>query len=91
MDNLSCGSWQREGRDDAKMFLQQYVTHMGYGINNYTKEDIEQMFKELDAIGMLWPDNAKNKFIEMHSEWRNKYYNWWFKKWNRKYHRKPIK
>lgn len=88
IDNLSCGSAKREGRDDAKMFLQRYITQMNYGQRNYSQEDIEQMFTELDAIGMLWPENAKMKFMEMHARWRDEYYNWWFKKWNKKYHRK---
>ena len=90
MDNLSCGSWNREGRDEAKVNLLNYIIEMKYGMDRYTEKDLLQIFTELDAIGMLWPQNAKTKFIEMHAEWRNKYYNWWFKKWYKKYHRKPT-
>ena len=89
--NLSCGSWKREGRDEAKLFLQRYVTEMKYGQLHYTELDIKQMFTELDAIGMLWPQNAKEKFRSLNVKWRDKYYNWWFKKWNKKYHRKPTR
>ena len=89
MDNLSCGSWKRDGRDKAKLNLQNYAIGMGYGQQHYSEEDIRQMFTELDAIGMLWPTNAKEKMITFHANWRDKYYNWWFKKWNRRYRRKP--
>lgn len=88
MDNLSSGSWQREGREEAKRNLRNYALEMGYGQKHYTKEDIEKMFAELESIGMLWPENAKMKFIDMHARWRDKYYNWWFKNWHRKYRRK---
>jgi hypothetical protein len=89
MQNLSCGSSKREGRDNAKTFLKNYVFEMSYGLQHYTKEDIQQMFRELECIGGLWPENAKMKMIEIHARWRDKYYNWWFKKWYKKYDRKP--
>ena len=88
MDNLSCGSWQREGRDEAKKYLKGYITEMGYGQKFYTKEDVEKMFAELESIGMLWPEKAKIKFIKVHARWRDRYYDWWFKKWYSKYSRK---
>ena len=89
MDNLSCGSWKRENRDAAKTNLKNYAIEMNYGRQHYTKDDLQQMFTELDAIGMLWPENAKPKIQTLHVKWRKKYYNWWFKKWFKKYHRKP--
>lgn len=88
MDNLSCGSWKREGRDKAKEKLVDYFIEHGYGQDYYTADDIRTMFKELNAIGMLWPDNGKPKWIDQHAKWRNKYYNYWFKKWYRKLRRK---
>jgi hypothetical protein len=90
MQNISCGSVKREGRDNAKTHLKNYVFEMNYGLQQYTKENIQQMFHELECIGSLWPENAKMKMIEVHARWRDKYYNWWFKKWYKKYHRKPL-
>ena len=81
MDNLSCGSWKREGRDAAKERLIDYFVEHGYGQNIYSVEDIRSIFKEMDAIGLLWPEKAKMKLIDLHSKWRNKYYKYWFKKW----------
>lgn len=88
MDNLSCGSWKREGRDKAKEKLVDYFIEHGYGQDYYKAEDIRTMFKELEAIGMLWPEDAKPKLTDRHAKWRNKYYNYWFKKWYRKLRRK---
>jgi hypothetical protein len=88
MDNISCGSWKRDAREKAKVNLVNYILEMKYGLDHYTEKDLLQMFTELDAIGMLWPENAKMKFIETHAKWRDNYYNWWFKKWYKKYHRK---
>jgi hypothetical protein len=84
MHNMSCGSVSREGGDQAKKFLQQYIFEMGYGQQQYSKENVEKMFAELDGIGRLWPENAKMKIIEMHARWRDEYYNWWFKKWRKR-------
>jgi hypothetical protein len=84
MDSVSCSSWKREGRDEAKKHLQDYILEMKYGQQQYTKENIEKMFAELDSIGSLWPENAKMEIIEMHARWRDEYYNFWFKKWRKK-------
>jgi hypothetical protein len=84
MDNISCASWKREGRDTAKKFLHNYVLEMGYGQQYYPTEDIAKMFGELDNIGSLWPENAKMKMIEAHAKWRDEYYDWWFKAWHKK-------
>ena len=84
MDAISCSSWKREGRDEAKKFLQKYIFEMSYGQQQYSKEAIEKMFSELDAIGSLWPENAKMGMIEMHAKWRDEYYDWWYRKWRKR-------
>lgn len=84
MDNLSCSSWKRQGRDKAKERLIDYFVEHGYGQYRYTAEDIRAIFKELDAIGLLWPEGAKMKLIDLHAEWRDKYHTYWFKKWFKK-------
>jgi len=61
---------------------------MNYGQQHYTKQDIETMFTEPNAIALLWPHNADTKFMEMHAHWRQQYNNWWFEKWYSKYKRK---
>lgn len=88
MDNLSCSSWKREGRDKAKEKLIDYFVEHGYGQHHYAPEDIRGIFGELDAIGLLWPEGAKSKMIDRHANWRDKYHTYWFRKWFRKPRRK---
>lgn len=88
MDNLSCGSWKREGRDKAKEKLIDYFVEHGYGQHHYAVEDIRSIFRELNAIGLLWPEGAKSKMTDLHAKWRDKYHTYWFQKWFRKPGRK---
>lgn len=91
LNNLSCGTWKREGRDKVKEHLLNYFMGHGYGQDIYTEEDIRQMFKEMDALGMLFPKNGKSKIIDVYAKWRKKHYNYWFKKWFSKPRRKLSK
>lgn len=84
MDTLSCSSWKREGRDRAKEKLIDNFFEHGYGQQHYTIEEIRSIFRELEAIGLLWPEGAKSKMIDLHAKWRDKYHTFWFKKWFRK-------
>jgi hypothetical protein len=79
LNNLSHGSWQRQDRDEVKLHLRNYILQMNYGGNLYTQQQILEQFNDLDAIGRLWPENAKSSFTTRHSKWRDKYYNWWYK------------
>ena len=87
-DNLSCGSWKREGRDPAKEHLINYFIAHGYGQHHYSEEDIREMFKEMDALGLLFPRNGKRKMVDLYADWRDKHHSYWFKKWFRKPRRK---
>lgn len=91
MDNLSCASWKRKGRDTAKEHLINYFIAHGYGQNHYTEEELRQMFKEMDAIGMLFPYDGGMKMLDSYSGWRDKQHRYWFKQWWRKPRRKLIK
>lgn len=88
MDNLSCSSWKREGREQAKEHLINYFLAHGYGQHHYSQEDIRLMFQEMDAMGMLFPKNGSSKLIDVYAKWRNKHHTYWFKKWFRKPRRK---
>ena len=84
MDNLSCCSWNREGRDNARAKLIDYFIAHGYGQQHYTVEDIHSIFKEMDAMGLLWPANAEMKLLDLSVQWREAYHAWWFEKWCKK-------
>ena len=91
MDNLSCGSWRREGRDTAKEHLINYFITHGYGKHNYTETDIRKMFNEMDAVGLLFPKPAKSKMLDVYSKWREKHQANWFKHWFKKPGRKLLR
>src|SRR5450432_1160676 len=88
LENLDCGSSNREGRNMAKEFLLNYFIEMGYGQSFYSPEEIMGIFREMDSIGMLFPFDAKLKLLDLHVLWRNKYHKYLFKKWFRKIRRK---
>lgn len=88
MDNLSCGSVNREGRDKAKEHLVNYFITLGYGQQYYTDENIRNIFKEMDALGLLFPADGKLKTVNLYAKWRDKHHNYFFKKWFRKPRRK---
>lgn len=90
-DNLSCGSWKREGRDDAKAHLINYFIAHGYGQDHYNEEDLREIFREMDALGLLFPADGKMKLIDLYANWREKHHKYWFKKWFRKTRRKLPK
>ncbi len=88
MDTIDCGSWKREGGEIQRQLLIEYFIACGYGKEYYTEQDIRKSFEELDAIGKLWPKDAKMKLIDLHAKWRDKYHTYWFKKWFSKSRRK---
>lgn len=87
-DNLSCDTWDRKGRDQAKEHLVNYFITHGYGQHHYSEEDIREMFKEMDAIGLLFPTNGEMKLVNLYTDWRDKHLNYFFEKWFKKPGRK---
>lgn len=88
MDNLACDSWNREGRDAAKEHLINYFIAHGYGQQHYTETDIREIFREMNAMGMLFPSYGNMKMIDLYSKWSRKQHRCWFKHWYRKPRRK---
>ncbi len=89
MNNVAHGASNREGRKAAKSILVHYILAMGYGQRIYAEKDIENMFTELDAMGLLFP-NGDEKVRELYLKWRDKHYQYWFDKWYHKYKRNDI-
>lgn len=81
MDNLSFGSWKREGRDRVKEILKEYFLEHGYGREFYSDEELRLIFKELDALGLLFPRDAEPEILESYASWRENYQAYWFNKW----------
>lgn len=83
IDNISCGTWKREGRDKAKSSLIDYFIEHGYGRHSFTPDELRLMFRELDAISLLFPKDAEPALLHMYADWREKYQQYWFSKWNK--------
>jgi hypothetical protein len=82
-DNLACGSWKREGRDAVKEKLIEYFLAHDYGQQHYSQQEIREIFKDMEAVGRLFPTGDAN-MAERYGQWRDEYFKYWFNKW---YHR----
>lgn len=91
MDNLSHRSWKREGREKAKEHIVEYFLAHGYGQHHYAAEEIRQIFREMEALGSLFPKNGSSKLVDRYARWRNSHEKYWFKQWFRKPRRKLQK
>lgn len=90
MQNLSHGSFKRDGKDKSRKFLRKYFLEQGYGKGRYTDEEILMLFKEMDAMGLLYPENAPAKLSDLYSQWRTEHHHFWFNKWFGKNNRRLI-
>ena len=81
IDNLSTGTWQREGRQKARQLLGEYFIEHGYGRDAYTPDELRAMFTELDAMAMLFPKNGDPEQLDAYSAWRTSHQQYWFDKW----------
>lgn len=84
MQHLACGSPGTISSEPAKQTLMEYFVQLGYGQGRYSAAEIRQMFRELDAIGMLFPKDAPEKMLATHSHWREQYQRYWFRKWRKR-------
>lgn len=88
MIHLGCESRNREGRETARQHLIDYFITLGYGQQFYTPEQISQVFKEMDAVGLLFP-REDDALLDAYVLWRNKHQRSWFQKWFQK-PRRPV-
>jgi len=56
-----------------------------------SEDDIREIFKEMDALGLLFPKEGKSSLVDKYASWRDKHYKYWFKKWFWKPRRKLQK
>ncbi len=80
--NLACEN--EKGEEKANEHLVNYFIACGYGQHHYSEDDIREMFKEMDALGLLFPKTGKRKLVDLYTGWRKKHHGYWFKKWFRK-------
>lgn len=90
---LSCLAVEnfKNNPEAAKQHCIDFFIHYGFGSDYYTEEDIRTMFAELAKINDLFPDEkASDTFLDVHCDWREKYYEYWFNKWYWKTRRKDV-
>lgn len=81
IDNLSHGSWKREGRERAREHLVNYFIAHGYGQHHYAEADIREMFRQMDAVSLLFPKHADDDLLDLYTQWRDAHWQYWFKEW----------
>lgn len=81
IDNLTNGTWKREGREKARQLLTEYFIEHGYAKDIFTGEELRAMFAELDAMALLFPKNGDSGQLDAYSAWRASYQQYWFDKW----------
>ena len=88
LSDLAQDSWNRHPNEGVRSLLVEYFILRGYGADRYSEEDIRSMFAEMNALGMLWPDEGNSRLIDSHVKWRKRQQAYWFEKWYYKIRRK---
>lgn len=80
--DFMCNAGMEEyGLGDAQRTkAMEYFLSCGYG-KHYTEENTRKIFKELDCITTLYPNEGKEKMVDLHDNWRRNYYKYWYRKW----------
>lgn len=90
LENVSVANCSKS--DAQRKTAKEYFLSCGYGQDYYTKEDIEQMFIELDAMRLVWPQfpprEVDTELLDLSSEFRDKIQRHWYNKWVNKIRRK---
>jgi hypothetical protein len=72
----------------------QYILSAGLGQKIYSKEEIIQIFTELEAKQTLWPPIndpvMTQQQRDLHYHWGHMYIEYWFEKWYRKHRRAGV-
>ena len=60
-----------------------YFISQGYGKENYSEEELRQMFAEMQALKMLFPhdNSASEQLVDDYCAWREGHQAYWFDKW----------
>jgi hypothetical protein len=79
----NAGFTNQSSNAQHRIEAQEYLMECGYGKDLYTDEQLNSIFKELDAQRALWPafnSMSRNQF-NIHATWHHMYMEYWFKKW----------
>jgi hypothetical protein len=69
VENLSSSPWKREGREKARTHLSDYFIERGYCRQYYPEAGIREMFREMEAVSLVFPSEASDKMTELYTRW----------------------
>jgi hypothetical protein len=78
----------RQNTNSAKEKLMDYFLEQRYGQDKFSRDQLIEIFHELNAITLLYPFGAENAFVDFHAQWREQYQAFWFNKWIQKVSRR---
>ncbi len=84
MVDVSSDPFNRSIDDEQREKAVEYFIRGKYGQDKYTEEQVRQMFKELHAVGLLWPPLINDELLTVHANWRKIYLKYWVIKWVKK-------
>ena len=87
------------GTDEQRKAALEYFMHRGYAQKYYPEEEVQLIFRELEAKRILWPGIHDNVITpeqrQLHCMWSNMFMQYWFEKWYGRYRKrgeeKPMK
>lgn len=80
MDCLSCESL-KPGPEIPRAHLLDYVISQGYGQELYAGQELRELFREMEAMSILFPAGGKRKQVDRYVSWKSGHYKYLFRKW----------
>lgn len=74
MDYRSTGELQRTK-------AMEYFISCKYGHSHYSEEEMKIMFKEMESLVALFPEDNDAKLIDLYAAWRERHQSFWFNRW----------
>lgn len=88
---VNVGMENRSKEEEQKTSAKEYFLKCGYGQEFYSEDEITQIMKELQTVSDIFPNDCPTDFLDVHSAWRELYFDYWFDKWYWKHRRQPYK
>ncbi len=80
-NNLVGTPWKREERSEARQKLVEYFISHGYGQKHYTPDEIRQIFREMEAMGRVFPTDGDDDIIDAYTHFQSLHEQYFFEKW----------
>lgn len=74
MDYQSMGELQRTK-------AMEYFMSCKYGHSHYSEEEMKKIFKEMECLVALFPEENDAKLIDLYAAWKERHQSFWFDRW----------